>query len=233
MQNEYNTLFGNKCFLLNKGYCFSYSPNYPISIGTPIKVVYMGTLSNERDKTLFEVVDVFERLNREGINIVLEVYSTSERTQERLSKINRSNISSFNEIVDHKNKISILKNSDILLHLEPFSASKCKIYRLSLSSKIVDYFYAARCIVSIGGLTGTVEYLLDNDAAIVEEKKENIYSLFKRICINRSIICEYAKKAWNCGKQKHNIKVIQKNLCQNFKHLVEHTQIYTNQSLAK
>lgn len=220
MQDEYNIHFGNKCLLLNKGYDFSCSPNYPVAIGAPIKLVYMGTLCNERDKTLFEVIDALERLNRDGFNMVLEVYSTSARTQEYVSKINRSNISTFKEIVGPEDKMGILRDADILLHLEPFSESKCKIYRLSLSSKIVDYFYAARCIVSIGGVTGTVEYLLDNDAAIIEEKKENIYDLFRNIYNERSIIYEYAKKSWSCGELNHNINIIQKNLCSNLKHLV-------------
>lgn len=92
------------------------------------------------------------------------------------------------------------------MHVEPFSMPMCNKYRLSLSSKIVDYFYSARCIVSIGGLTGTVTYLLENDAAIVETKSKNIYSTLKKLCIERSIIHDYALKAWNCGVKHHNIK---------------------------
>lgn len=206
MQEEYNRFFPSKCLVLNKMYDFSCLPQIPLNQKGPIKVIYMGTLCNERDQTLFEIIKILEVLNREGVLIRLDIYTTSKRTCEHLSKLNHTDICSLNTIFDDENKIPILRTADILLHVEPFSMPMCNKYRLSLSSKIVDYFYSARCIVSIGGLTGTVTYLLENDAAIVETKSKNIYSTLKKLCIERSIIHDYALKAWNCGVKHHNIK---------------------------
>ena len=210
MQSEYNNLFNKQCRLLYKGFDFSIKP--PIkSIGSKetIKLVYLGTLCNGRDLTLRDTINQLTRLKHDGYCFHLDIYSMSERTLERISMLNEEGISCLKPIIPSELIHQVLQDADILLHVESFSKIETDVYRLSLSAKIVEYFYCHRCILSIGGATGTTQYLSINNAAIVQTNRSYIYDELKRLYENPNIIDEYAVNAWNCGKRNHDIKIIQ------------------------
>ena len=119
----------------------------------------------------------------------------------------------------------IRNEADILVHVERTLERERLNYRLSFSTKLVDYFYNARAILAIGGETSAMEYLRENDGAIVETNPNNFRTLIDGLVHDRDMIQEYALKAWNCGKRNHRIQNIQKRIYQDFCNLIEKNKI--------
>jgi len=67
----------------------------------------------------------------------------------------------------------------------------------------------------------SIDYLIKNDAAIVATNEEEIFEQLEKMVSNPSIITEYAKKAWDCGKKNHQIDEIQKRLLKDLESLVK------------
>ena len=88
-----------------------------------------------------------------------------------------------------------------------------KTARLSFSTKLTDYFRSGKCILAVGnGDTAPMEYLKEKDAAICASNSEEIINAIKLLTENGEVIPEYAQKAYNCGKENHDKKEIQKRL---------------------
>ena len=59
-----------------------------------------------------------------------------------------------------------------------------------------------------------MEYLKDEDAALLSANKEEIVQTLTMLTDNLSLVDCYSEKAYNCGKKNHDIKVIQETLFQ-------------------
>ncbi len=221
MQQEYSSYFNKECKLLYKGYNFSGTANVPKKIKSPIKLVFMGNIGAGRWKTLVKLADALERLNSRTSNLAeLYIYTLSPKSTKMVKLLSRKNVSYLMEAVPTEEVMAVQKSADILVHVEPTKLSERLFYRLSFSTKIVDYFYNSRCILGIGGKTATLDYLKNKDAGIVvynlKELEKTLFDLFK----NSKKISEYAEKAWNCGVKNHQRKDINELLLNSFENLL-------------
>ena len=64
------------------------------------------------------------------------------------------------------------------------------------------------------------QYLKKFDAAITASSEEEIYQNVKNLVCSNEVICEYAKKAYVCGKNNHQRKDIQKMLFDDFNKVI-------------
>ena len=116
---------------------------------------------------------------------------------------------------------SIHADSDILVHVESFSLKDRLMVRHSFSTKLVDYFYAARCIFAVAPSdVASMCYLLKNDAAVVATSEQDVFIQLSHIVENPKAVHQYARKAWDCGKKNHQIKNIQKCLREDLNNLM-------------
>ena len=95
--------------------------------------------------------------------------------------------------------MKLFQNNDILIHVEPTDLKNTLYYRLSFSTKLVDYFRNGRCIIAYGGFTGSMDYLTANDCGIYISAKDNLNDKLKLILTNPSLIKEYSNKCYNIG----------------------------------
>ena len=76
---------------------------------------------------------------------------------------------------------------------------------MSFSTKLVDYFASGKCIFAIADkAVAPIMYLKDNDAAIISTNTDEIYEQLKRLVDNESLIEEYSRKSFECGKRNHD-----------------------------
>ena len=54
-----------------------------------------------------------------------------------------------------------------------------------------------------------MQYLKDNNAAIVVDDLSKLKFALKQLVDNPEKITEYSSKAWECGKENHDIRKIQ------------------------
>ena len=132
---------------------------------------------------------------------------------------NLLNIEGTSKLMDKapQNKImDILQSADILIHVEPINKRDASFYRLSFSTKIVDYLYNAKCIIGIGRKTATLSYIEKNDAGIVFYATNNMKEQLIQLFNDPSLIIKYGENAWNCGVKNHKREIIKHMLKKDF-----------------
>ena len=207
-KQEFDRIFGKNCKILCKGADFSGKMPFHESTKETINILFMGNLSDGRWKSILEVTEVLKRINREkgAIRFSLHVHSMTPLSKSVMRKIN---IKPFipDEAVD-----KAVRGADILLHVEPLDLSERLKFRLSFSTKIVTYLENASCILAYGGMTGTMQYLVDAKAGIYAGNMKKLYKILNYISENPQIIEMYRKRAWDCGMKRHDEKKIGKEI---------------------
>jgi len=214
MQSEYSEYFQKRCKVLYKGYHFDRKPLLR-SVGTPVILTYMGNIGSGRWKVLARLANIINAINSDSKKFELNIYTLSPISKGMENSLNIGS-SHLMKPVKEKDKMETLNKADILIHAEPISKKESQFFRLSFSTKLVDYFYNAKCILAIGGETASTKYLKETDSAIVENNLDIIKDKLLSILDDPSIIENYAEKAWICGMRNHNILKIQTDLYNDF-----------------
>lgn len=221
MQHEYTKYFNKECRLLYKGYNFGDRPSTKEFCSKPIEMIYMGNIGSGRWKVIGKLAEAVKQINSEGENSIrFRVYTLSPIDDGIKKAINISEFTKLMEPVSNEEVLSVMNSADILLHVEPTTLKDRSFFRLSFSTKIVDYLYSSRCIFAAGGRTAAMDYLVKNDAARVVLNENDFYASLKELVDNPELIIEYGNKAWDCGKKNHDIKVIQDRILADFYELL-------------
>ena len=220
MQKEYSDYFGKECRLLYKGFDFKNKPVIKVPSGV-LKIIYMGNIGSGRWSIIKKLADVVNEIDKEEKKVELYIYTLSPKSKLIESALNVGNSYLMNPVPE-KEKMRTLRDADILLHVEPTTKKDRLMFRLSFSTKIVDYLYNAKCIFAIGGNTASMQYLVSNKAGIVELNGNKIKERLLELVNNPILISEYAEKAWECGVKNHKIDVIQANIYNDFITLIKH-----------
>lgn len=217
MQKEYSIFFNKECKLLYKGRLFEGSAPIKEQIKDPVRLLYMGNIGSGRWQELGKIASVLAKINAENPGKVrLDVYTLTPHTKSIKETLNIAGTSMLHNPVSVDIVEKIRNEADILVHVEPTNKREQLNFRLSFSTKLVDYFYNARAILAIGGETSAMDYLRKNDAAIVETNPEKFETLIKELVYDKEKMIEYGKKAWDCGKNNHRIQDIQKRIYMDF-----------------
>lgn len=211
MKNEYEKKFNKSCFVLNKSYDFSSQPSTK-NIHNPIKMIYMGNIGAGRKNVLIKLVNKIKKINKSMQVYDLEIYTSTPISRKIRDKLNVPGCSSLNGAVSQPEMLKIMRDADILVHVTPIDLKNKLLERLSFSTKVVDYFYSGKCILSIGGKTATSSYLKSNDAAIVINNLNKLDDKLMELMTDKSIIKIYEDKAWRCGKKNHNRRDVEDNI---------------------
>lgn len=219
MQKEYSKYFGKECKLLYKGFDFEHKPEIkePASV---LKLIYMGNIGSGRWQILSKVATAVNEINANGKKMELYVYTLSPKSEEMVRALNVGD-SHLMDPVPSSEKMKTLESADVLLHVEPTTTKDRLMFRLSFSTKLVDYLYNAKCILAMGGDTASMRYLIENNAGIVELDADKIKDRLMELIENPSLIKEYSEKSWECGVRNHKISTIQERLYNDFKQTIE------------
>lgn len=214
MCDEYARYFHKDIKVLYKGYDFGEMPEIK-KFTIPLKFIYMGNLGSGRWQVLGKLAEAINEINKKGKKVEMLVYSMSPKT-EAMKKALDNGDSHLMPPVDNKDVLATMKSADVLVHVEPALLKDRLFFRLSFSTKLVDYFFNARCILALGGDTSSIRYLRDNDAAIVETDVCKIKEQIERLVNQPDLVSEYAEKAWDCGLRNHQIQEIQDGIYSDF-----------------
>ena len=191
-------------------------------INTPIQLIYAGKLYCNRWKTLATVGAALEQINHADVKAELYIY-----TQDKLDSEQNKTFSALHHVkmmgsVTPEQLEVIYQKGDIALHVESFDEPYKSLVRHSFSTKIIDLMGSSCAVMAIcpPDQTGWV-YLQRNDAAFCASNEEEINVLLKKIVGNLSLISQYARKAWSCGKDNHSREKIQNQLMETFKAVIE------------
>lgn len=209
-------LFGTHSIVLTKGIDYSNLSYTPIVASKPIHMVYTGNLLIGRDSSLVAISKALANINRDGEKIVLDIYSPTELPDETMTLLN-SNGCHHHGNVSREKVIEIQNAADVVIFVESLEEKHRYAARLSFSTKLTDYFKSGKCIFAIGDeAIAPIEYLTENDAAIISTKYENIEINLKKMIDHPEILDTYGKKAFECGKKNHDESIIKERFVSTF-----------------
>lgn len=206
-KREADEFFGIDSVVLTKPLSSEPSVNYG-ELTKPIKMLYTGNLYIGRDRTLLRLVNSLKEQENASENFKIEVYTQTRLSEEIKNELSCS-FCTINEPISQNEALEKQRKADILLFLEDIDGKDSKVARLSFSTKTTDYLSAGKCIFAIGDIDAApIEYLKENDAAIVASNDEEIKNAIQLIASNNNILVEYANNSANLGILKHNKKKI-------------------------
>ena len=212
MKEEYEKYFHKTCRILYKSYYFDTTPSLKEEVGKPIDIIYMGNIGAGRWQVLADVASVLKKINADKVRSQLKIFTMSPISKKIHAALDIPGTSKLMKPVPNGEVLSTMESADILLHVEPTSEKERLFYRLSFSTKIVDYFYTARCILAVGGDTAAMKYIKDNDAGIVIEQTDSLYTELNKLIDDPERIITYGRKGWDCGVRNHERSMIQSQM---------------------
>ena len=208
-KDEYEKSFNNSMQILTKSSSFEHEFVSKTDYSYPLKILYTGNLSLGRWKSVSYICEALKKINSEKRLAQLDIYSSTKLSPEQISAISDSENSFFHGEASADKISDYQKKCDILVFAEGFEEEYKNLVRLSFSTKLVDYFKSAKPIIAIGprGIS-SVDYLAENDAAIICDSPEKVFDTVNKAVNDFSLLNEYAEKGFNCGKRNHNSLVM-------------------------
>ena len=208
----YEQRFNKPVEVLYKGCDLSTEPKG--FLNEPIKIVYAGNLYYGRDDTLAELAKALEKINSTKTVAKLEIYTGATITSEIERKLN---IVGSSEIMGSRpyNEIKeIMKNADIVLHVESFEEKQKELVKYSFSTKIIDCLQSGNVVLGIGPSNiASIEYLKKIDGAFVIDDMDNIFDSISKILNEKNYIKRKCKKGLvNFAKENHELTVVREKL---------------------
>lgn len=211
VKKEFDEIFKTNSKILTKGIDFNNYSFKEKQINEPIKFVYTGKLNLDRWKSLSILAQEIKKINRESIKAMLYIYTMDDLSKKVANSLNLENASKIMGPATLDEVLKIQQDADILVFTESLSWRFKDIARLSFSTKLTDYMANGKCILAIGKEDiAPIEYLKENDAALIASNHKEITSQLKKVCHDKSIINIYALNAYRCGVKNHSEEDIQK-----------------------
>ena len=208
-----DNLFGTKSLILTKGINYDNLVFEEKEVGSPIKMVYTGKLVIGRAESLVAISQALQKINKDGLKMTLDIYSPDILDDDTMRYLN-SNGCTFRGVVPKEEVEKIQSDADIVVFAESLEKEYRYAARLSFSTKLTDYFKSGKCIFAIGDRKiAPIEYLRDNDAAIIATRYKEIEGTLSLLAYNPQLIKEYGKKAFECGKRNHSEEKIKEIFC--------------------
>lgn len=211
-KEEYDNIFGTDSVIMTKGIDFSKIPFEEKTLNNPIKMVYTGKLIIGRWLSLAKLAEAMGDINKDETKIELDIYTTDTLTAEQEKALNRNGCAVKGALkLDEVQRVQ--QEADALVFVESIEDKFKYTARLSFSTKITDYLKNGKCIFAIGDKEiAPIDYFNRYDSAITATSYAEIPEKLQTLVENPELISEYSKKAYECGKEHHNIELMNKTL---------------------
>lgn len=211
-KEEYDRLFNTNSVILTKGIDFSKIPYEEKPLNRPVKMVYTGKLIIGRWLSLAKIAEALGEINKDETKVELDIYTTDALTEEQKVKLNRNGCSVKGALTLDEVQ-AVQKQADILVFVESLEKEFRYTARLSFSTKITDYLKSGKCIFAVGDKDiAPIDYFNRYDSAVTATSYDEIGLKLKELINNKEKITEYSKKAYDCGKEHHNLELMNKTL---------------------
>lgn len=207
---EYEKALGCKMKILRKSGDFTKVPEKKY-VNKPIRMIYAGGIYVGRWKTLAKIADAIRNVNKDGVKIVLDIFTGNTLTEKQKLLLHDGT----NSIVHKSISLDELKQryaeSDIALHVESFELKYKLLSRISFSTKIIDCLSSGCATMAIcwNQHSGYI-YLKKHNIAICVDSVAKIANAIDSLISNPEQIIDYAEKARSFGLKHHQREDIKK-----------------------
>lgn len=190
-------------------------------VGHPIRLVYAGRLYCNRWKSLAEIGKALKVINRDGVRMVLDIYTQEALTEQQRKVLSEDSFIYLKGSVSAAELKGVYRSADIALHVESFDRKNRLRTRVSFSTKIIDLMASTCAIIAVcWNEHAGYKYLKENDAAFCVDSYDSILPQLQQIADRPQLIGEYAEKAYRCGVKNHSKEKIQKQITDKFKEVI-------------
>ncbi len=215
---DYEKAFKRECKVLTKSADFSGEAPIKDEYNKPLQLVYTGNIGLNRWRSLAQIANVLEKINKDVVKAQLRIYTGNTLTEKMNKALNIGESSFVMGSVSSNEVLEIQENADMLVHIEAKDLKNRLIVRQSFSTKIVDYLKSARPILAYGPKeVASISHLIKNDCAIVADNEQELYKELLKVIDDKSALNDLSTKAFNCGKNYHDSSLINKMLTDDLK----------------
>ncbi len=207
---EYEKALGCKMKILRKSGDFTKVPEKKY-VNKPIRMIYAGGIYVGRWKTLAKIADAIRNMNKEGIKIVLDIYTGNTLTEKQKLLLHDGTNSTVHKSVSFNELKQRYAESDIALHVESFELKYKLLSRISFSTKIIDCISSGCATMAIcWNKHSGYMYLKKHDIAICVDSIDKIPDAINSLISKPEQIIDYAAKARDFGLKHHQRENIKK-----------------------
>lgn len=218
MCDEYKELYGKPFCLLHKGCDISQTK---AKVNSPIRFVYAGNLFYHRDRILASLADVITRINVDGMKAHLDIYSGTLVSPSTLDSLNVNGASTLHKARSFDEIKQIMRDADVVLHVESFDEEQMKLVRLSFSTKITDCMQSGSMMMAIGpDSVASIDYARKVPGCIVVNNLNDLYDIVLTLINKPSTIIENALKTNEYARKYFDISLLKNRLKIEFKSLI-------------
>jgi glycosyltransferase involved in cell wall biosynthesis len=132
-----------------------------------VRLLYLGGLHSDRWRALQEIGFALRELAREGYVCEFEIYTQPDAIALFGTTLDIPPVMRVAGWVPNHQVPQLVRNADILVHVESFEPQARKYVHLSMSTKIPEYMMAGRCIFAYGpSEVASIKYIQKTGAGI-------------------------------------------------------------------
>ena len=219
MCDEYKKLYGKEFHLLHKG-CDICKPKEKVN--TPIRFVYAGNLFYHRDKILGALAQSIAKVNEGSVKARLDIYSGSPVGKDVLSMLNIERVSTLHKARPFEEIKQIMKDADVVLHVESFDEEQMKLVRLSFSTKITDCMQSGAMMLAIGpDSVASIDYVSHVPGCVVVNDLEKLDETVQSLVANRTLIIDNAAKTNKFAMEHVELSQLRNKIHMEFENLIK------------
>ncbi len=204
-KQEYEKIFKVPCKILTKSADFSGEPPIKEKYNTPLQLIFTGNIGTNRWKSLAMIAEALEQINQNGVRAQLRIYTATPLTDKMEKALQKGESSFIMGSIPASEVPKVQSDADVLVHVEALDLKNRLALRQSLSTKLVDYFKAARPILAVGPHeVASMDHLIRNDCALICQTVAEVQRALESVLDNPDKLNDLSKKAFACGKRNHN-----------------------------
>ena len=228
---EFNETLGVNSGVLYKGGDFTKALEDK-KVSKPIRMIYAGRLYCNRDKTLLAIARALSNINREKVQMTLEIYTRDIPGSRERKALDDGRSVFLKGFVSAEELRKIYSEVDIVLHVEGFDLRNRLLTRYSFSTKIVECLSSNCAVLAIGPYENEgIRYLKKNHGAICITKVEEISPVLSHIISQQGKIEVYRRNAWRLGIKAHKKEEIRQGLYEDISSIIEGNIVKTHEML--
>lgn len=183
----------------------------------PVRFVYVGGLHLGRAECLAEIGAVLQGLKDEGCPVAFDIYAPVHDAD------SATRLEAIGDAVVYRGSVraeavgSVLSESDIAVHVESFSSDCAEYTRLSVSTKIPQYFAAGIPVLAYGpsGLA-SCQYVRSSRAGVLVDKRGGsaLGEAIRTLALENDSRREMGMRAWTRAREFHEAAAVRRRFCE-------------------
>lgn len=218
MKEEYEDLLKIDCKILYKTPDTTRQLSPYTEPNNLVQFLFTGNIYANRWKSLAMLAKELQKLQFGR----LDIYTVTPISKQMKKALDIPGTSYLHAPVSQDEIIELQNKADVLVHAEAFDRYNKSLVRCAISTKIMDYLCAGRCILAIGPSDiSSVEYLADNDLAMIASDVTALNQIILSIKKDTSVLQRYARRGVEYTKKELDAETIRQNLFDNLQMAID------------